>query len=62
MLIKDADVVFNDKWFVARVMSLWGFWCLAMDLSVVRYGCKEETSHANLSEIRELPCLVESLA
>jgi hypothetical protein len=63
MLTKDADVIFNDECGLWQgVMSLWGFWCLAIDLSVVRHGCMEETSHANLSEIRELPCLVESLA
>lgn len=57
MLIKDADVIFNDECGLWQgVMPLWGFWCLAIDLS---YGCMDETSHANFSEIRELPSLVE---
>jgi hypothetical protein len=29
MLIKDADVIFNDEYGLWQgVMSLWGFWCL----------------------------------
>jgi hypothetical protein len=34
MLIKDADVIFNDEWFVARGDATVGFWCLAIDLSM----------------------------
>ena len=63
MLIKDADVISNDECgFVARGDVTVGLLVSCHRLERVRYGCMDETSHANFSEIRELPCLVESLA
>jgi hypothetical protein len=51
----------DDEWFVAGGDVTAGSWCLAIDLSMwaMAVWMKRAT---HFGEIRELPCLVESLA
>jgi hypothetical protein len=53
MLVKDADVIFNDEYGLWQGVNVTvGLLVSYHRLERVRYGCMDETSYANSSEIR----------